>query len=158
MSIKKIAPTNNCKNPKCEFIMDTDSDLPELPVTCASGSVAIACNSGNKYIVNATGCWVKQGANEEVIICPIYWDAKENCYYHMGNSAEDILGAIASGKSVHAYVRESYINYDPNMDAAGYYPMFEQSGLLCFGKKGDYTWFCLEHESTPKHRYIWERP
>ena len=43
-----------------EFILDTEADVAELP-ECCSGSTALVCSTGNVYIVNASGQWVKFG-------------------------------------------------------------------------------------------------
>ena len=61
MAIKQIAPTMECKSKMYDFIIDTDEDAASLPETCGSGSTAISCASGNVFIVNASGAWVKLG-------------------------------------------------------------------------------------------------
>ena len=61
MAIMQIAPTMECKNRTYDFIIDTDADAPNLPKTCAAGSTALSCASGNVFIVNASGKWVKAG-------------------------------------------------------------------------------------------------
>jgi hypothetical protein len=61
MAIKKIAPTNECSNVRYDYIIDTDADAETLPQNCASGSTALSCESGNMFIVNASGVWVKLG-------------------------------------------------------------------------------------------------
>lgn len=43
-----------------EFILDTEDDVRALPQCCA-GSTALVCSTGNVYIVNASGRWVKFG-------------------------------------------------------------------------------------------------
>lgn len=43
-----------------EFILDTEADVAELP-ECCPGSTALVCSTGNVYIVNASGQWVKFG-------------------------------------------------------------------------------------------------
>lgn len=61
MAIKKIAPVNECKHTRYDYIIDTDADAASLPATCATGSTALSCESGSVYIVNASGVWVKLG-------------------------------------------------------------------------------------------------
>lgn len=61
MAIKQIAPTMDCKNRMYDFIIDTDADKASLPETCAAGSTALSCATGNIFIVNASGKWVKLG-------------------------------------------------------------------------------------------------
>lgn len=43
-----------------EFILDAEADVATLP-ECVPGSTALVCASGNVYIVNASGQWVKFG-------------------------------------------------------------------------------------------------
>lgn len=43
-----------------EFIADTESDVVNLP-QCKPSSTALVCATGNVYIVNASGQWVKFG-------------------------------------------------------------------------------------------------
>lgn len=43
-----------------EFVLDTEDDVKALPMCCA-GSTALVCSTGNVYIVNASGQWVKFG-------------------------------------------------------------------------------------------------
>jgi hypothetical protein len=61
MAYKQIAPTMECKNPRYDYILDTDADAADLPETCATGSLALACDTNTMYIVNASGVWVKLG-------------------------------------------------------------------------------------------------
>lgn len=61
MAIKEIAPTLNCTHKMHDYIIDTDNDAKDLPETCAAGSTALSCASGNVFIVNASGQWVKLG-------------------------------------------------------------------------------------------------
>lgn len=61
MAIKQIAPVLNCSNPRYDYIIDTDADAADLPETCAAGSTALSCASGNVFIVNASGAWVLLG-------------------------------------------------------------------------------------------------
>ena len=46
---------------KEDFLMDTDADVVDLPQCCV-GSGAVAVNTGNVYIVNASGEWVAFGS------------------------------------------------------------------------------------------------
>jgi hypothetical protein len=43
-----------------EFIADTEADVASLP-QCKPSSTALVCATGNVYIVNASGEWVKFG-------------------------------------------------------------------------------------------------
>lgn len=43
-----------------EYLCDTEEDVSNLP-TCCTGSTALVCDTGNVYIVNASGQWVKFG-------------------------------------------------------------------------------------------------
>ena len=43
-----------------EFICDTEADVSTLP-ECVPGSTALICTTGDVYIVNASGQWVKFG-------------------------------------------------------------------------------------------------
>lgn len=43
-----------------EFICDTDADFADLPKAYA-GSTAVSVETGNVYVVNASGEWVKFG-------------------------------------------------------------------------------------------------
>lgn len=43
-----------------EFICDTEEDVASLP-QCCSQSTALVCSTGDVYIVNASGQWVKFG-------------------------------------------------------------------------------------------------
>lgn len=43
-----------------EFICDTDADFADLPTSCV-GSTAVSVETGNVYVVNASGAWVKFG-------------------------------------------------------------------------------------------------
>ena len=43
-----------------EFIADTETDVSSLP-QCKPSSTALVCATGNVYIVNASGQWVKFG-------------------------------------------------------------------------------------------------
>ena len=61
MAIKQITPTMECQHRIHDFIIDTDADAADLPATCASGSTALSCASGNVFIVNASGAWVQLG-------------------------------------------------------------------------------------------------
>jgi hypothetical protein len=44
----------------CEFVCDAETDVAQLPKCCA-GSVALVVSTGNVYVVNANGNWVKFG-------------------------------------------------------------------------------------------------
>lgn len=44
----------------CEFVLDTENDVKNLP-TALPGSTALVVASGNVYMVNASGKWVKFG-------------------------------------------------------------------------------------------------
>lgn len=46
------------KNYSEQFVLDTEDDVKALPMCCA-GSTALVCSTGNVYIVNASGQWVK---------------------------------------------------------------------------------------------------
>lgn len=61
MAYKQIAPTIECNHRQYDYILDTDSDVQDLPNTCASGSTALSCASGKIFIVNASGAWVELG-------------------------------------------------------------------------------------------------
>lgn len=61
MAYKQIAPTLECANKMYDYILDTDADAEDLPVTCAAGSTALSCDTGNVFIVNASGAWVQLG-------------------------------------------------------------------------------------------------
>ena len=43
-----------------EFICDNETDVTSLPACCA-GSTALVAATGDVYIVNASGQWVKFG-------------------------------------------------------------------------------------------------
>lgn len=45
---------------KKEFLCDTDADFADLPTACP-GSTALSVATGNVYVVNASGEWVKFG-------------------------------------------------------------------------------------------------
>lgn len=48
----------------CEFICDTEDDAANLQTEhpeCSTGSTAVVCNTGDVYVVNASGQWVKFG-------------------------------------------------------------------------------------------------
>ena len=45
---------------KCEYIVDTDSDLANLPDGC-TGSSAVSVESGSVRVVNASGAWANFG-------------------------------------------------------------------------------------------------
>lgn len=64
MAIQQIAPFATCEKRRFDFIIDTDEDAAQLPATCAAGSTALSCDSGNVFIVNASGAWVKLGGEE----------------------------------------------------------------------------------------------
>lgn len=44
----------------CKFLCDTDADIANLPQCCPS-SMAVSISTGNIYVVNASGQWVKFG-------------------------------------------------------------------------------------------------
>lgn len=46
---------------RCEYILDTEADVASLPNACCVGSVAVVVESGNVYMVNASGKWAKFG-------------------------------------------------------------------------------------------------
>lgn len=50
-----------CDSASHEFIIDTDADAKNLPEGCCCGSTALSCETGNVFIVNASGKWVKLG-------------------------------------------------------------------------------------------------
>lgn len=43
-----------------EFVCDTEADIAKLP-SCGCGCTALVIATGNVYIVNASGQWVKFG-------------------------------------------------------------------------------------------------
>ena len=43
-----------------KFLCDTDADVANLPQCCPS-STAVSISTGNIYVVNASGQWVKFG-------------------------------------------------------------------------------------------------
>ena len=48
----------------CEFICDTETDVTNLQTeypNCCAGSNALVVETGNVYMVNASGNWVKFG-------------------------------------------------------------------------------------------------
>lgn len=45
-----------------EFICDTESDVENLP-QCMCGATALVVETGDAYVVNASGVWVKIGGN-----------------------------------------------------------------------------------------------
>lgn len=45
---------------KHEFICDSEADVANLP-DCCTGSMAVVAATGEVYIVNASGNWVKFG-------------------------------------------------------------------------------------------------
>ena len=63
MAIQQISPYLTCEKRRFDFIIDTDEDAANLPQTCAAGSTALSCGSGNVFIVNASGNWVKLGGD-----------------------------------------------------------------------------------------------
>ena len=46
---------------KKQFVVDTKDDIANLP-QCCSGSSALVVNTGEVYMVNASGDWVLFGA------------------------------------------------------------------------------------------------
>ena len=51
----------NCLNSyQREYILDTEADVASLP-ECCTGSTALVVESGNIYMVNASGEWVVFG-------------------------------------------------------------------------------------------------
>lgn len=63
MAIQQIAPFATCENRRYDYIIDNDEDAAHLPERCAAGSTALSCDSGNVFIVNASGNWVKLGGD-----------------------------------------------------------------------------------------------
>ena len=43
-----------------DYIADTEADVPNLP-KCCTGSSALVVESGNIYMVNASGVWALYG-------------------------------------------------------------------------------------------------
>lgn len=43
-----------------DYIVDTDADIASLP-SCCTGSSALVVESGNVYVVNASGAWAVYG-------------------------------------------------------------------------------------------------
>lgn len=54
----RVNPLTNKKHR--EYICDTDADFESLPKAHA-GDTAVSAATGNVYVVNATGEWVKFG-------------------------------------------------------------------------------------------------
>lgn len=51
----------NCLNDyQCEYIVDTEADIANLP-KCCTGSSALVVESGAIYMVNASGVWAVFG-------------------------------------------------------------------------------------------------
>lgn len=44
----------------CEYVVDTATDIANLP-SCCTKSTALVASTGEVYIVNASGRWVKFG-------------------------------------------------------------------------------------------------
>lgn len=63
MAIQQISPFATCEKRRYDYIIDTDADVKDLPNICAAGSMALSCASGNVFIVNASGNWVKFGGD-----------------------------------------------------------------------------------------------
>lgn len=63
MAIKMIS--SQWCNVRCaykkDFLMDTEEDKVDLPECCV-GSAAVAVNTGNVFVVNASGEWVTFGS------------------------------------------------------------------------------------------------
>ena len=55
---KKYSPFEDAK--VRNFICDTDADFANLP-ECCTGSTAVSVATGNVFVVNASGKWVKFG-------------------------------------------------------------------------------------------------
>lgn len=62
MAIKIIDIQHNrsTQNTIQEFVCDTDADFADLP-KCDPGSAAVSAETGNVYVVNASGDWVPFG-------------------------------------------------------------------------------------------------
>lgn len=62
MAIKVIDIQHNrsTQNTIQEFVCDTDADFALLP-KCDPGSAAVSVETGNVYVVNASGDWVSFG-------------------------------------------------------------------------------------------------
>ena len=56
---EEYVPYTDCD--KHEFVCDAESDITDLPA-CGCGSVALVIATGDVYIVNPSGAWVKIGA------------------------------------------------------------------------------------------------
>lgn len=59
----KLINTRYCaytQDKVCEYLCDSESDVANLP-TCCPQSTAVICETGDLYIVNASGQWVKFG-------------------------------------------------------------------------------------------------
>lgn len=55
---EEYCPYSNDK--RQEYICDADADFNDLPV-CCTGSTAVSVETGNVYVVNASGEWVLFG-------------------------------------------------------------------------------------------------
>ena len=50
-----------------KFVLDTDSDITNLPVDIKPGSSALIINSSNIYVLNHEKKWIKIKSNEAAI-------------------------------------------------------------------------------------------
>lgn len=46
-----------------EYIIDSSSDVVNLPITCGWGSTAICISSGDVYVLNSSKNWVLLGSD-----------------------------------------------------------------------------------------------
>lgn len=61
---KKYSTQDDGDRYVCEFICDTESDVETLRAehpNCCPQSTALVCSTGDVYVVNASGQWVKFG-------------------------------------------------------------------------------------------------
>jgi len=49
-------------NSVMEYICDTAADLSDLPTSCLAGSKAYVASTGDSYVLNAVGVWLKVAA------------------------------------------------------------------------------------------------
>lgn len=61
MAINKISQSGHIQYGVSEFIIDTDTDLADLPIDITKGSSALSLSSGNVYFLNGNREWVLVG-------------------------------------------------------------------------------------------------
>lgn len=62
-------PFSDNTNHICNFMCDDTSDIAGLPTACLPGSSAYVIDTGEKYIINGAGVWVRSTAAEESYLC-----------------------------------------------------------------------------------------